>query len=306
MARFGQSAGAGAREWLTTLRGAAVAARVLTAVMWCLVACGPLAMVTAAVHHGKPGTSAPVTSSQGTSGALGAAGFAELYVVTYLRSGGTGSALQAFYPGLTDLTGQSGMRQVTTATVLGVTQVSSSYWSVLVAAGEATASGRSLGVHYFQVAVASSGSASSPAYVATALPAEVAAPAQAAEPQLSYDTTVPVPSGPLTAAVSQFLAAYLTGSGNLSRYLAPGAALSPVAPAPYLATGSVTVYSPDGTAHPGAATIRVLAQVQATDSAGDQWPLTYALIMTTVAGQWDIAALDPAPALAAGPPVKGR
>jgi hypothetical protein len=56
--------------------------------------------------------------------------------------------------------------------------------------------------------------------------------------------------------------------------------------------------SPDAAGAPAAGTrLRVLAQVQATDSAGGQWPLTYALTLTSVAGQWDIAAIDPAPLL---------
>jgi Conjugative transposon protein TcpC len=139
--------------------------------------------------------------------------------------------------------------------------------------------------------------------VATALPAEVATPAQAAEPQLAYNTTIPVESGSLTSAVTQFVTAYLTGSGNLSRYLAPGTALSPVSPAPYVSIRAVTVFSTSS--QPGTATetpasgtrLRVLAQVEAIDSTGHQWPFTYALILTAVAGQWDVAAIDAAPQL---------
>lgn len=297
------------RSRLSSPASAAIAARLGTAAMWCLVACGPLALLTTAVPHARPGPATSAGTSTAAATGTGPGGFAQLYVAAYLSSGG--SQLQSFFPDAPDVTGQAGTRQVTATAVISAARVSPGYWSVMVAADEAagTAS-RTAGLHDFLVSVLATGSpasggtgnsSSQPAYVATALPAEVTAPATAAEPRLAYNTTIPVESGPLTGAVTQFLTAYLTGSGNLSRYLAPGAALSPVAPAPYASIHAVTVFSTNGqsaTATPASGThINVLAQVQATDPAGQQWPLTYALTLTAVAGQWDVAAIDPAPQL---------
>jgi hypothetical protein len=274
--------------WLGTITGSALAAKAVTAAMWCLVACGPLALAATVLGHGGARTASPAPN-QATTTDIGPAGFAQLYVTAYLRSGGTD--VNTYFP---DATAggpgtSTGSRQVTGTVVTAVTQLSPGYWDVIVAADEPTAPGRDAGIHYFQVPVTAGQTPGS--YAATAMPAEIAAPPAAAEPALGYDTTIPVTSGPETAAVTQFLNAYLTGSGNLSRYLAPGTMLTAPSPAPYQAIGPVTVYQQDS--RPGS----VLAQVVATGPAGQQWPLTYALTLTEAAGQWDIAALGPAPAL---------
>ena len=296
---------------LSSPASAAIAARLATVAMWCLVACGPLALLAAAVPHARSGPALQASTSAAAGSGIGPGGFAQLYVAAYLSSGTGGSQLQSFFPDAPDVTGQAAIRQVTATAVIGLAEVSPGYWSIIVAADEAAgAAGRAAGLHYFLVCVLATGSPASggtgpqgsqPSYVATALPAEVTAPATAAEPQLAYNTTIPVASGPLTSAVTQFLAAYLTGAGNLSRYLAPGTTMSPVSPAPYASIQAVTVFSTGSqaaTEAPRTAThIKVLAQVQATDLSGQQWPLTYALTFTAVAGQWDVAAIDPAPQL---------
>lgn len=296
---------AGLRRWLGTTAGSAIGARAAAGAMWCLVACGPLALLAAAVPHGAQRETSTASQASSMLSAIGPGGFAQLYVAAYLRSGGTN--VNAFFPDAPVAPAQgsqTGSRQVASTTVTAVTQVSPGYWSVTVAADEPTAPGKDAGLHYFEVPVATSGSGHD--YVATALPAEIAAPAVPAEPQAGYDTTTPVTSGPLSAAVNQFLSAYLTGSGNLSRYLSPGTALATPSPAPYAGIQAVTIYQQAGKsaglgANAKTTTAKVLAEVQATDPTGQQWPLTYALTLTTVAGQWDVSALDPAPALATGP-----
>jgi hypothetical protein len=302
-----------ARLWLSSPSSAAIAGHLATVAMWCLVACGPLALLAVAGSHTRSEPAASAGTSASASSGIGPGGFAELYVATYLAAGAGSSQLQSFFPDPPDITSQKGSRQVTATAVVSVTQVSPGYWSVIVATDEeANIAGHPAGLHYFLVPVLAAGSAASggtgnsgsqPSYVATALPAEIAAPAQAAEPQLGYNTTIPVESRPLTSAVTQFLASYLTGSGNLSRYLAPGTNLSPVSPVPYASIQAVTVFStgsqPTTTGEPPASSTRlnVLAQVDATDKSGHQWPLTYALTLAAVAGQWDVAAIDPAPQL---------
>lgn len=274
----------------TSLAKTAVAARVTTIAVWCLVACGPLALLTVAVSHAHTSSKTPTATTATGANPAGPAGFAELYVSVYLR----GASLTAFYPDAPQPTGQSGVT-FTAVTIAGVTETSPGYWSVTVAATEAA------GIRYFMVAIDSTHAG--PAYVATALPAAVAGPAEAAEPQLGYDTTVPIPSGVLTGTVTQFLAAYLTGSGSMSRYLAPGTTIGAISPAPYASIQATGIYTSSGQAPAPSSgvTVRVLAQVQATDASGNQWPLTYALTVTAVAGQWDIAAIDPVPDLNQAP-----
>jgi Conjugative transposon protein TcpC len=282
----GRTATAG--TWVSSPAGSAVTARLATAAVWFLVACGPLALITAVAGHRAPHS--PVSEQPQAPSALAPGGFAQMYVTAYLRTGG--ASLGAFFPSAPQPLGTPGKRQVSGTAVIAMSEVSPGYWSIIVAADEGPS-----GVHYFTVPIAAGTVRGE--YVAAALPAETAAPGTATEPGLGYDTTTPVTSGPLTGAVTQFLAAYLTGQGNLSRYLAPGAAVSPVTPAPYASIQAVTVYARPGSTPgtPPASPARVLAQVQATDSAGQQWPLTYALTLAQVAGQWDVTAVDAAPAL---------
>lgn len=58
----------------------------------------------------------------------------------------------------------------------------------------------------------------------------VAGPARAQVPASPYG--VSVPDGDLSSSVGEFFGAYLTGAGEVDRYLAPSVKLSPVSPAP--------------------------------------------------------------------------
>jgi hypothetical protein len=112
-------------------------------------------------------------------------------------------------------------------------------------------------------------------------------------PASSYGVTVP--EGDLSSAVGEFLAAYLTGAGEVDRYLAPGVKQSAVSPAPYAVVSVEQVSAveeaaaaekvpADGTA------VRVLVQVEARDSGG-RWPLGYELTLKARSGRWEVAAL---------------
>jgi hypothetical protein len=99
------------------------------------------------------------------------------------------------------------------------------------------------------------------------------------------------------------LAAYLTGSGELDRYLSPSTHLSPVTPPAYsaLAVDQVAVEgeqdgAPLTTVPAGGTRLRVLVQLRATGTDGARVPLTYALTVQSRAGRWEIASLDGAPA----------
>ncbi|WP_406451549.1 conjugal transfer protein [Streptomyces sp. NBC_00876] len=146
-------------------------------------------------------------------------------------------------------------------------------------------------------------------YAATSLPAEVNAPTSAAHGDLAYGSDLGVnENDPVADTVSRFFAAYLTGQGELNRYVAPGLEVAAIVPAPYkstLVTGlqddqDKTDSNAEDTTVPADGTKRhVLVSVSATTD-GQDYLLTYALTLSTRDGRWEVAAVDTAPVLAPG------
>jgi hypothetical protein len=160
-------------------------------------------------------------------------------------------------------------------------------WTVTVAAQYADGSVRS-----YAVPVAADHAGGS--FTVTGAPAVVAGPSRSQVPMSPYDVTVP--DGDLSSAVGEFLAAYLTGSGEADRYLAPGVQLAAPTPAPYT---TVTVQQVSAVEKAVAAEqvpadgtrVRILAQVEARDEDG-RWPLAYELVPKVRSGRWEVAALE--------------
>jgi pyruvate/2-oxoglutarate dehydrogenase complex dihydrolipoamide acyltransferase (E2) component len=147
-------------------------------------------------------------------------------------------------------------------------------------------------VRYYAVPVSSDSTGSS--FTVTGAPGVVAGPARAEVPTSSYG--VLVPEGDLSLAVGQFLAAYLTGAGEVDRYLAPGVKLTAVSPAPYTAVAVQQVSAAEQAAAAAqvpadGTTVRVLASVEARDTAG-RWPLGYELTLKARSGRWEVAAME--------------
>ncbi|MFE2092829.1 conjugal transfer protein [Streptomyces sp. NPDC059460] len=298
---------------------------------WGLLVLGPLlgafAYLSAPAQAGPAQrTAAPVAPA--ATGAQGAAGFAQLFVAAFISAGeGDQDKLAAYYPDATSLRleGASDRRRGEQFTVVRLRQTDSGVWSVKVAARitdtkpadghqadakDETKAAAAQGVRYFQVPVATATTAGGASgYTALAMPAEVAAAERIKAPGLVYGPMRPaLPADPRTQAVTEFLTAYLTGAGELDRYLAPGTHLTPVVPAPYSGiavdtlaiegekdTEPVTVVPDDGT------TLRLLVALRATGHDEVRVPLTYALTLNARAGRWEIASLDGAPALATTP-----
>src|SRR4029453_5294543 len=112
---------------------------------------------------------------------------------------------------------------------------------------------------------------------------------------------------PVADSVGRFLAAYLLGDGELTRYVSPGSALSPISPPPYtelvlrdLFPDESSSAGPSGGRERGGPRRGVLATVDATDRYATTRQLSYALTLTSRDGRWEVSALDPAPALATG------
>ncbi|WP_338704334.1 conjugal transfer protein (plasmid) [Streptomyces sp. Q6] len=158
-------------------------------------------------------------------------------------------------------------------------------WSVTVAVQDTDA------VRYFAVPVSASSSGSAVTVLGT--PALVAGPGTVKTAASRY--TVDVPQGPLTETVGDFLSAYLSGSGEVERYLAPRTELAAVTPAVADQVGLETVSGREqataGQQVPGDGT-RVHVQASATaHSAAGRWPLSYELTLAARGGRWEIAAL---------------
>ncbi|MGW1364743.1 conjugal transfer protein [Streptomyces chartreusis] len=304
------SSGAAA-NWTAALRWAA----------WLLLIAGPLLGLMALVRQpaatAPSAAPAPAASAAGTADSAGPAGFAQLYVAAYVEAGkGTEATLAPYFPPMRgiSLEAAAGTQRADRLAAVRVRKVASGYWSVTVAAhvtaqtkasaktgatdGTATAPDEVL--RYFQVPVREF---SGGGYVAAALPGEVAAPSAGAGAQLDYGTPVPADShDAATGTVSAFLDAYLTGSGELARYLSPGTGLSPVSPAPYERIEVAQLAERGGDFRVDAATDEgakreLLVDVWATGSDGQLRPLSYALALRARDGRWEIAALDAAPSL---------
>jgi len=316
--------------WSTGARANTTA--VIRWAVWGLVILGPVLGAAAFLSVPAPaGPARPQTAAApAASGSQGAAGFAQLFVAAYIGAGdGDQSKLAAYYPGATNLRleGTPMRRSGEQLAVVRLRQTDRDVWSVTVgaritdtASGEtataAAAAGRrdakaeaaaaaAASVHYFQVPVATApAGGGATGFVALAMPAEVAAPVRVEAPGLVYGPMRPaLPGDPRTQAVTAFLDAYLAGSGELDRYLAPGTQLTAIAPAPYtgLAVDQLAVEGERGgepvASVPGdGSRSRLLVVLRATGHDGVRVPLTYALTLSARAGRWEIAALDGAPA----------
>ncbi|MDH6129798.1 conjugal transfer protein [Kitasatospora sp. GP82] len=318
--------------WSLSTGASANAAAVIRWAAWGLLVLGPL--LGGAALCSVPTAAGPVrpqpAASAPSAGSQGAAGFAQLFVAAYISAGdGDQAKLAAYYPGATDvrLEGASGRRSGEQLTVVRLRQTDRDVWSVTVAARIVNASGTATvaaassaaegssgpsaqpsaaeAVRYFQVPVATApAGGGAMGYVALGMPAEVSAQPRVQVPGLVYGPLRPaLPSDPLTQAATAFLGAYLTGAGELDRYLAPGTELTAISPAPYtgLAVDELAVEGEQGgdavASVPGDGTrVRLLVVLRATGRDGMRVPLTYALTLRARAGRWEIAALDGAPA----------
>ncbi|WP_030181097.1 conjugal transfer protein [Streptomyces sp. NRRL S-813] len=263
--------------------------------VWTLIAAGPIALCVAVASTPTTVAAAPAAKPTALRTATSAApgGYAQVFVGAWLRSNANDETTaqarlaQSMAPNV-ELPEPAADAQSAPQSVTAVrsAQRAAGAWSVTVAAQYANGS-----VRYYAVPVASDSTGSS--FTVTGAPGVVAGPARAGVAKSSYSVTVP--EGALSSAVGQFLAAYLTGAGEVDRYLAPGVKLTAVSPAPYMA---VTVQEVSAVEEAAAAEqvpadgtkVRVLASVEARD-AGGRWPLAYELTLRARSGRWEVAAL---------------
>ncbi|MFE4413250.1 conjugal transfer protein [Streptomyces sp. NPDC056821] len=263
--------------------------------VWTAIGAGPIALGVAVTSSPTIVEAATPTKPTAVRTAADPAGYAPLFISAWLRSSADDAMsaqarlAQSMAPTV-DLPDPAGNAQSRLQSVTAVrsAQRGAGEWAVTVAAQYAD--GR---VRYFVVPVATDASGNS--FTVTGAPGVVAGPARAKVAKSPYGVAVPH-GGDLSSAVGEFLGAYLTGAGEVDRYLAPGVTLSPVSPAPYTA---VTVQQVLAVERAAAAeqvpadgtTVRVRAQVEARDDAG-RWPLAYEIELKARSGWWEVAALE--------------
>ncbi|MFI9772110.1 conjugal transfer protein [Streptomyces sp. NPDC052415] len=273
--------------------------------VWTVIAAGPIALCVAVASTPTTVAATPATKPTTVRTATAATdpgGYAQVFISAWLRSDANDETsaqarlAQSMAPDV-ELPAPAADAHPAPQLVTAVrsAQRGTGAWSVTVAAQYAGGS-----VRYYAVPVASDSTGSS--FTVTGAPGVVAGPARAEVPKSSYAVTVP--EGDLSSAVGEFLTAYLTGAGEVDRYLAPGVNLTAVSPAPYAAIAVQQVSAVEeaaaGEAVPADGTkVRVLAHVEARD-AGGRWPLAYELALTARSGRWEVAALASGTALDGG------
>ncbi|WP_371129710.1 hypothetical protein [Streptomyces sp. 2231.1] len=147
-------------------------------------------------------------------------------------------------------------------------------------------------VRYYCVPVAADSRGAS--FTVTGAPGVVAAPARAKVPKSPYG--VSVPDGDLSGAVKEFLDAYLSGAGEVDRYLAPGLALAPVSPRAVCgAVGAAGGRRRGGRGRRGRAGGRhhgACGGPGGSPRRDGRWPLAYELILKARSGRWEVAAVE--------------
>ncbi|WP_331740577.1 conjugal transfer protein (plasmid) [Streptomyces sp. NBC_00015] len=265
--------------------------------VWTVIAAGPVALsvaVTSTPATVQAATSAKPAAVRTAAAATDPAGYAQVFVSAWLRSNADDATTaqarlaQSMAPDV-ELPDPAAAAQSTPESVTAVrsAQRADEAWSVTVAAQYADGQ-----LRYYAVPVTAGPAGTS--FTVTGAPGVVTGPGRADVPKSPYGVTVP--EGDLSSAVGEFLAAYLTGAGEVGRYLAPGVTLSAVSPAPYT---SVSVEQVSAVEEAAAAekvpadgtTAHVLARVEARDTGG-RWPLAYELTLKARSGRWEVAALE--------------
>lgn len=131
---------------------------------------------------------------------------------------------------------------------------------------------------------------------ALAPPAVVQPPGKGADLALGYSGSCATDS-PLARVSTEFLTAFLTGSGDISRYVSLNSGITALQPAPFASLDTVSVQSDNRNCGTGGSSARVQILVNPKSAAGAAPTLSYALTMVLTAGQWQVQSIDSLPQL---------
>ncbi|PPG77487.1 hypothetical protein C5D98_14990 [Rathayibacter rathayi] len=129
------------------------------------------------------------------------------------------------------------------------------------------------------------------------MPAPITGPAAPTkQPDLDYSANIGSNS-PVAATASSFLAAYLTGNGEVSRYVTPEVEIFVIEPAPYSAVKVKDVSANAAPAEKPADgdVLNVLVKSELVSGTGQTISAHYVLTMTARADRWEVTSIDPTP-----------
>lgn len=225
-----------------------------------------------------------------------AGGFAQDFVVAYLSAGAADQdALARFVDGTQRIALPKVGAQVNDPIVVYVSRTLSAgtveVWSVTVSV-HIGKGGPDATRRYYRVPV----SVAEGSLRALTLPAVVEPPAIGSDLAQAYSA----PCGeetPFTQVATGFLTAYLTGAGDVARYVAVDSGISALRPAPFTDLTTVAVTAEDTACGTAGKTARVLATVTPKGASGTAPALAYPLTMVRGEGQWQVRAIETLPAL---------
>jgi|GEM_PF-985071 len=145
---------------------------------------------------------------------------------------------------------------------------------------------------YYRVAVSESGGL----LRVLSPPDAVQPPGQGADLALGYTMSCPTDSA-LATVSGGFLSAFLTGTGDITRYISPNSGITALAPPPFTGVDTLSVKSDDSSCGTVAASSRVQIMVNPKDASGAVPTLAYSLTMIRSAGVWQVQSIDPTPLL---------
>jgi len=278
--------------------------RALQALLWLLVVSGPAAALVTAAHLSAlnsrlESVQAAVAAADPPADTAGVEGFAELFIATYFDAGeGSTAGLAMFVDGVALDGVEAGFWSAVRTTSLGATEIAPGYFAVTVAVNliaHATGSDptpvpQSVGTLFYSVGVAETDSG----WTVVGLPSLMPAPNRASPPDLLVDRLDGIDDPGLEDMVGRFLIAYLTGDGELTRYLAPSASIAAVQPTPFTAVEVLR----SGIAEDSRGRTVVAVVARATDDAGRAQLLEFWLAVSQRDGRWEVTEILPAPPLA--------
>ncbi|MEU0500677.1 conjugal transfer protein [Nocardia sp. NPDC005998] len=137
---------------------------------------------------------------------------------------------------------------------------------------------------------------------ALALPALVEPPSRGADLAQAYAAPCTADT-PLAQVASGFLTTYLTGNGDVGRYVTLDAGIVALRPAPFTAVETVAITSDDNSCGTARSHAQVLVTVNPKADGGAVATLAYPLTMVRDGGQWQVQSVDAVPAMTNPPAV---
>jgi hypothetical protein len=273
---------------------------VVAATLWSVILGAVVLAAVASARSGQaPERNAP---PEPVSARWDVAGFAELFVSTFLGSGeGEEGALATFMGGETPdaLAGTvAGDWFASSTSTVSVVEIGDGRWRVTVAAALLRRSAKAneyaaLGVRFFDLEVVQSGSG----LTAPGLPWMVPSPSTGEPVDDDWGSgSAPSAGDGVADTVERFLQALLTGSGELGRYATSGSGLRSAA----TTFDTVTL---ERIAVRDAPTGReVRAWVLAESDGVGLW-MVYSLSLVQQEGRWEVAAIGPVPVAGQSPEI---